>query len=125
MAGMCRTSDLAAESERMTAICARIPEDQKLMINPVRSVLAVGTAELQAKIARGKGDADGEIAALREAVAAQDKLGYMEPPEWHYPVREALGAALLRHGKASEAEVVFRERKLKHRGMAEPNTPSQ
>jgi Flp pilus assembly protein TadD len=32
----------------------------------------------------------------------------MEPPEWHYPVREALGAALLRNGKANEAEAVFR-----------------
>jgi Tfp pilus assembly protein PilF len=78
------------------------------MINPVRSVFAVGAAELRAKIARGKGDAAGEIAALREAVAAQDELSYMEPPEWHYPVREALGAAMLRHGKASEAEAVFR-----------------
>jgi tetratricopeptide (TPR) repeat protein len=108
MAGLGRTSDLAAESERMAAICARIPEDQKFMVNPARSVLAVGAAELRAKIARGKGDAAGELAALREAVAAQDKLSYMEPPEWHYPVREALGAALLRHCKASEAEVVFR-----------------
>lgn len=108
MAGLGRSSELSAESERMVAICARIPEDQKLMINPVRSVLAVGEAELRAKIARSKGDADGEIAALREAVAAQDKLGYMEPPEWHYPVRESLGAALLRNGKASEAEAVFR-----------------
>jgi tetratricopeptide (TPR) repeat protein len=108
MAGLGRTSDLAAESERMAAICTRIPEDQKFMINQVRSVFAVGAAELRAKIARGKGDAAGEIAALREAVAAQDKLSYMEPPEWHYPVREALGAALLRRGKASEAEAVFR-----------------
>jgi tetratricopeptide (TPR) repeat protein len=108
MAGLGRTADLAAESERMAAICARIPEDQKFMINPARNVLAVGAAELRAKIARGKGDAAGEIASLREAVAAQDKLSYMEPPEWHYPVREALGAALLRHGKASEAEAVFR-----------------
>jgi tetratricopeptide (TPR) repeat protein len=108
MAGLGRTSDLAAESERMAAICARIPEDQKFMINPARSVLAVGAAELRAKTARDKGDAAGEIAALREAVTAQDKLSYMEPPEWHYPIREALGGALLRHGKASEAEAVFR-----------------
>ena len=32
----------------------------------------------------------------------------MEPPEWHYPIREALGGALLRVGKAAEAEAVFR-----------------
>ena len=108
MAGLGRTADLAAETERMAALCERIPEDQKFMINTARSVFAVGAAELRAKIARGKGDGVGEIVALYEAVAAQDKLGYMEPPEWHYPVREALGGALLRHGKASEAEAVFR-----------------
>jgi hypothetical protein len=33
----------------------------------------------------------------------------MEPPEWHYPIREALGGALLRSGKAAEAEAVFRK----------------
>jgi hypothetical protein len=33
----------------------------------------------------------------------------MEPPEWHYPVREALGGALLRRGQAAEAEAVFRK----------------
>lgn len=108
MAGLGRVSDLAAESERMTAICARIPEDEKFMINPARQVFAVGSAELRAKIARANGDGTGEVAALREAVAAQDKLSYMEPPEWHYPVREALGAALLRNGKPGEAEAVFR-----------------
>src|SRR5690349_8203585 len=108
MAGLGRTADLSAETERMAALCERIPEDQKFMINTARSVFAVGAAELRAKIARGKGDGAGEIAALREAVAAQDKLGYMEPPEWHYPVREALGGALLRNGKAREAEAVFR-----------------
>jgi hypothetical protein len=34
---------------------------------------------------------------------------YMEPPEWHFSVREALGGALLLQGKAAEAESVFRE----------------
>jgi tetratricopeptide (TPR) repeat protein len=107
-AGLGRATDAAAEAERMAAVCGRIPEDQTLMINPVRSVLAVGQAELQARIARVKGDGSAEIAALRQAVEAEDKLSYMEPPEWHYPVREALGAALLRHGNAAEAEAVFR-----------------
>jgi tetratricopeptide (TPR) repeat protein len=108
MAGLGRTSEVSAEAERMAAICSRIPEDQTFMINPVRNVLAVGQAELQARLARVKGDAAGEIAALRQAVELEDKLGYMEPPEWHYPVREALGAALLRNGRAAEAEAVFR-----------------
>ena len=108
-AGLGRVSDAQAESERLAAACARIPENETLMINNTRAVMAIGAAELEAKIARMKGDADGEIAHLRKAVELQDKLGYMEPPEWHYPLRETLGGALLRHGRASEAESVFRK----------------
>jgi hypothetical protein len=44
-----------------------------------------------------------------KAVALQDALGYDEPPAWYYPVRESLGAALLRAGRGSEAEAVFRQ----------------
>jgi Flp pilus assembly protein TadD len=39
----------------------------------------------------------------------QDALVYDEPPAWYYPVRESLGAAMLRAGKAADAEAVFRE----------------
>jgi tetratricopeptide (TPR) repeat protein len=108
-AGLGRVPDAQAESERLVAMCARIPEDESLMINKTRSVMAIGAAELKAKIARAKGDAEAEIAHLQEAVQLQDKLGYMEPPEWHYPVREALGGALLRQHRAAEAESVFRK----------------
>ena len=43
---------------------------------------------------------------------------YDEPPDWYYPLRESLGAALLRAGQASEAEMVFREglRRSPHNG---------
>jgi tetratricopeptide (TPR) repeat protein len=109
LAGLGRVSDAHAESERLVALCARIPENETLMINNTRSVMAIGVAELEAKIARAKGHAEAEIAQLTKAVDLQDKLGYMEPPEWHYPVREALGGALLRHGRAAEAEAVFRK----------------
>ena len=43
------------------------------------------------------------------AVVLQDALVYDEPPAWYYPVRESLGAALLRAGRAADAEGVFRE----------------
>jgi tetratricopeptide (TPR) repeat protein len=45
----------------------------------------------------------------KRAVAIQDRLAYSEPPSWYYPVRESLGASLLRAGDAPGAEVVFRE----------------
>lgn len=108
-AGLGRVRDAEAESERLVAICGRIPEDETLMINKTRDVMAIGVAELAAKIARAKRDAEAEIAQLRKAVELEDALGYMEPPEWHYPLREALGGALLRLGRAAEAEEVFRK----------------
>ena len=41
-----------------------------------------------------KKDNAGAIAQLQEAVAIQDTLKYGEPPDWFFPVRESLGAAL-------------------------------
>jgi hypothetical protein len=39
----------------------------------------------------------------------QDGLTYDELPAWYYPIRESLGAALLRAGQPAEAEKVFRD----------------
>jgi hypothetical protein len=108
-AGLGKLGDAQAERERMQAIAGRVPESEMLMTNSSRSVLAIGLEDLDARIARARKDADAEIAHFRRAAELEDKLNYMEPPEWHYPVRESLGGALLRHGKATEAEAVFRK----------------
>ncbi len=49
------------------------------------------------------------IQHLKEAVALEDSLPYMEPPYWYYPVRQSLGAALLDANRAQDAEEVYRE----------------
>ncbi len=66
-------------------------------------------ARLDAAIARHRGDKKAEIELLKKAVAAEDTLGYSEPPLSVSPVRENLGGALLRDGQNAEAEKVFRE----------------
>ena len=43
----------------------------------------------------------------REAVAIEDKIPYMEPPFWYYPVHQSLGAALYRAGKYEDARDAF------------------
>ena len=58
---------------------------------------------------RSKGDGPGAVEAFTRAVAAEDSLSYDEPPDWYYPVRESLGAALLGTSRLAEAERVFRE----------------
>jgi tetratricopeptide (TPR) repeat protein len=63
---------------------------------------------LDARIAATKGDSEQAIENWQQAVEIEDKLYYGEPPEWFYPVRESLGATLLRNGQAERAEGVFR-----------------
>jgi tetratricopeptide (TPR) repeat protein len=64
---------------------------------------------VEARIARAERHTDDAVAHLRNAVSLEDSMDYNEPPDWLYPLREPLGAALLQAGKAAEAEKVFRE----------------
>jgi tetratricopeptide (TPR) repeat protein len=64
---------------------------------------------LDARIAWSQQQASRSIQFWQRAVAAADALPYDEPPDWYYPVRESLGAALLLAGKPLDAEKVFRE----------------
>ncbi len=78
-------------------------------INRADHILAVAENMLRGEIALARGDRKGGIAALRKAVAAEDKLSYNEPPDWPLPVRPYLGAALLDAGRAKEALAVYDE----------------
>ena len=52
---------------------------------------------------------------MRGAVELEDSLAYDEPQAWFLPVREALGAALMRNGDYPGAEQVFRRDLEKNR----------
>ncbi len=84
---------------------AMLAWDRYSLIGGVKIAERVVTAE----IARAGRDYDGAITALREAVAIEDSLPYDEPPAWHAPTRQLLGATLLTAGKSSEAEAAYRE----------------
>ncbi|HEY6971095.1 MAG TPA: hypothetical protein VJA94_17930 [Candidatus Angelobacter sp.] len=77
--------------------------------NHTKDILTIAENVLGARIAMAKHDSAAAIPMLRKAVTVQDSLNYDEPPDWFFPVRESLGAALLLSGNASEAEKVFRE----------------
>jgi tetratricopeptide (TPR) repeat protein len=107
-----RVSEAEAEYKIVSAAEAATPPDaifQMPVNNKAKDVLNIAKNVLGAKIALAKHDSAGAIAQLREAVALQDKLKYGEPPDWFFPVRESLGAALLLSGNAQEAEKVFRD----------------
>jgi tetratricopeptide (TPR) repeat protein len=80
-----------------------------MLFNDWGTIHDLASNTLDARIAAARGDLPGAIEHWRAAVAVQDKSNYNEPPDWYYPVRESLGAALLRNGHAAEAEAVFRE----------------
>lgn len=77
--------------------------------NKTKDILKIAENVLAAKIAIANGHPDAALAELRDAVALQDALKYDEPPDWFFPVRESLGAALLKGGDAAGAEKAFRD----------------
>jgi len=102
----------AAELER-ARMAALVDSDAARKLNnpnfPVTDTLAIAVQCLSGKVAGAKGDHAAMIESLKQAVAAEDALPYMEPTFWPFPIRPVLGAALLRSGDPVAAELVFRE----------------
>jgi len=76
---------------------------------PAREIVQTARAVARGRLLDAGGDLPGAASAYREAIAIQDKLPYMEPPFWYYPVRQSLGVVLLRSGQLDAAEQVFRD----------------
>lgn len=76
---------------------------------PGGQLIIIADHLLAAASAAAGGRAQEQVAHLEEAIAIQDALPYMEPPYWYFPVRQALGAALLAQGRAAEAEKTYRD----------------
>ncbi|MDX2151486.1 MAG: hypothetical protein SFV54_12185 [Bryobacteraceae bacterium] len=93
----------AAEEQRLfEQHREKVPANWIWLNNKARDVLAVASVVLNARLTD-------DVELWRKAVALEDALVYDEPPAYFYPVRESLGGALLRAGRAAEAEAVFRE----------------
>ena len=111
-AGEGKVSEAEAEYKIVSDKQISTPPDEIFAMpinNKTKDVFTIARDTLGAKIAVVKKDLPAAIALLREAVVVQDALNYNEPPDWLYPVRESLGAALLLNGQAAEAEQVFRD----------------
>jgi tetratricopeptide (TPR) repeat protein len=112
LAGTGKVTEAEAEYRTVADAQEATPPDvifQMPINNKAKDIIKIAKDVVGAKIALAKKDSDGAIALLREAVAIQDTLKYGEPPDWFFPVRESLGAALLMSGDATGAEKVFRE----------------
>jgi tetratricopeptide (TPR) repeat protein len=71
--------------------------------------LRIASHILDGELSLRRGNANAAIAALGEAVKIEDGIPYNEPPVWHHPPRQILGAVLLEAGRPAEAEAVYRE----------------
>lgn len=115
-----RASALAAKGDRAGALAEKqrfetasqaVPPRSFWVFNTAGDVLKVAAAELEARLAASSAES---IALWEKSVEAEDALHHDEPPTWYYRVRESLGAALLRNGRAAEAEKVFRADLARH-----------
>lgn len=110
LARLGRADEARAEVAAIDAL-AKTPEITALPDAgvPGGDVLSIATREIEARIAQAAGDHARAAAMFAEAAGIQDRLPYMEPPFWYYPVHQSLGAALLALGRSEEAEAAFRE----------------
>jgi len=74
-----------------------------------KTIMEIAMHALMGEIATRKGQYAEGINHFREAARLEATFNYTEPPQWYSPVRRSLGAALLKAGRASEAEAVYRE----------------
>jgi tetratricopeptide (TPR) repeat protein len=84
--------------------------DFKPMIDqgvPAPDLLQLAETVAQGRWAYAKRNYAEAARHYREAIAIEDKIPYMEPPYWYYPVHQSLGAALYRAGRYAEARDAF------------------
>jgi tetratricopeptide (TPR) repeat protein len=102
----------AAEQElaKLTKIAAMEElEDYRVTFsrNGAKPILEIAEAVLSGELLARQGNYDEAIAMLHRGVLLEDNLIYNEPPDWHVPVRQNLGAVLLEADRAAEAEAVY------------------
>jgi len=106
---------LGAQSEQRDFEAARavVADDNAMFQNSQRRIAEVASRVLNGRIAEASGERAAAVAEYEAAVTLEDALNYNEPADWFYPVRETLGAALLRAGRHADAARVF-EADLRH-----------
>ncbi len=112
-----KSDEAARERQALNDATAKVPDSALFGgtgLEPARGILSLAGGVLDAHLAAARGNRQESIALWRKVVAGGDRVAYDEPPVWFYPLRESLGAELLRAGNAAEAERVFREDLVKH-----------
>jgi tetratricopeptide (TPR) repeat protein len=105
-----KLDDAAQELESLQRIAARESlEGYRVTFssNGAKAILEIAIEGLAGELAAKRGDYDNAIARLHRGILLEDNLIYNEPPDWHIPVRQSLGAVLLEAGRFAEAEAIY------------------
>jgi tetratricopeptide (TPR) repeat protein len=74
---------------------------------PASDLLHLAETVARARWAAANGRLGEAVNLYREAASIEQKIPYMEPPYWYYPVHQSLGAALYRAGRYRDASKAF------------------
>lgn len=96
-----RLDEARGALEALGQLAATAPE--------LADAIAVAAPVVAARIAASARHDEAAVAALLQAVAAEDRLTPTVPGGWFFPVRDLLGAQLLIAGRAAQAERIYRE----------------
>jgi len=105
-----RPGPARAELAELRKLAETVPADRTIAsFFKQADMLRLASDTLSGEIAARGGDTTTAARYFSEAIRTQDGHWFTEPPPWYFPVRQALGAALLEGGRPAEAEEVYRE----------------
>jgi tetratricopeptide (TPR) repeat protein len=104
--------DLAPAQQALTALqsirqSAAGLDTMRASVNTAEDLLAIAEHMLAGEIANAQQDYTAAVGHFEQAVALQDALRYMEPPDWLQSTRLFLGQALINAGQPDQAVSVF------------------
>lgn len=109
-----QVAEARIEQQAFRDAAKALPEQARFVMNSAADVFAVADAMLDGEILYRLGQVDPAFAKFHEAVALEENLRYIEPPDWIQPVRHVLGATLIDAKRYKEAENVYRKDLVRH-----------
>lgn len=98
-----------AESAALAGVIQHEAFKTTLKDLPLLTNLQIAARIVSGELAARAGRTGDAVQMLTEAMALEDGIPYNEPPVWHQPVRQVLGAVLVDAGRGTEAEALYRE----------------
>lgn len=100
--------DSETEYKKLSKIISKGKTDSNLG-DAGHNLLKISDAILAATLADVKGKEKLVLINLKKAMKIQHDMGYHEPPDWYFPVAQALGDAYLKWGHPQKAKEMYEQ----------------